>query len=120
MLSSLSMLVQSNSDSGAGAVGALIMILALYFLPSLVATMKKKRNSGAIFAVNLFLGWTVIGWIVAIVWALTNDAPVVQVNQNYYGQPAPQAGAVGDRFCQRCGAHMGSRGICPRCTPALA
>ena len=120
MISSLLMFLQSNSDAGASAVGLLIVMLALYFVPSIVATTKKKRNTGAIFAVNLFLGWTVIGWIVAMVWALTNDAPVVQVNQNYYGQPAPPAGSVGDRFCQRCGAHCDSRGMCPRCSPALA
>lgn len=52
----------------------IILVLAfifLYFLPSLLGA--SKRNSGAIFMLNLFLGWTFIGWVVAIVWACTND-----------------------------------------------
>ena len=53
----------------------IIIGFALYFLPTLLGW--KKRNSGAIFALNLLLGWTVIGWIVALVWALTVDAAAV-------------------------------------------
>jgi hypothetical protein len=50
-----------------------ILILGLlYFLPTFIG--QKKRNAGAIFALNLLLGWTVLGWIVALVWAMTVDA----------------------------------------------
>jgi len=45
--------------------------LALYFLPTLVGW--NKKNHEAIFALNLLLGWTCIGWIVALVWAFTRD-----------------------------------------------
>ena len=41
----------------------------MYFLPSIIALMRGKRNTLAIFLLNLFLGWSVIGWIVALVWA---------------------------------------------------
>lgn len=50
---------------------------ALYFLPSIIALARSKRDLLAIFLLNLFLGWSVIGWIVALVWAAKNDAPVV-------------------------------------------
>lgn len=53
--------------------GAIILILALYFVPTLIAAIKGKSNSVAIFALNLILGWTFIGWLVAFIWALTND-----------------------------------------------
>ncbi|HKT87328.1 MAG TPA: superinfection immunity protein [Candidatus Sulfotelmatobacter sp.] len=49
----------------------------LYFLPSLIALIRGKRDTLAIFLLNLFLGWSVIGWIVALVWAAKNDVPVV-------------------------------------------
>lgn len=49
----------------------------LYFLPTIIAALKSKRDTVAIFLLNLFLGWSVIGWIVALVWAAKNDAPVV-------------------------------------------
>lgn len=49
----------------------LCAILTTYFLPSLMG--RKKRNAKAIFALNLFLGWTLVGWVVSLVWALTKD-----------------------------------------------
>ena len=47
----------------------------LYFLPSIIALARSKRDLLAIFLLNLFLGWSVIGWVVALVWAAKNDAP---------------------------------------------
>ena len=49
----------------------------MYFLPTIIAAMKGKRDLVAILLLNLFLGWSVIGWIVALVWAAKNDMPVV-------------------------------------------
>jgi len=49
----------------------------LYFLPSIIALARSKRDTLAIFLLNFFLGWTVIGWIVALVWAAKHDVPVV-------------------------------------------
>jgi Superinfection immunity protein len=40
-----------------------------YFLPSIVALARSKRDLLSIFLLNLFLGWTLIGWIVSLVWA---------------------------------------------------
>jgi hypothetical protein len=48
----------------------------IYFLPTIIAAIKSKRDTVAILLLNLFLGWSVIGWIVALVWAAKNDAPV--------------------------------------------
>ena len=49
----------------------LISVLSLfYFLPFAIAFYKKRINTGAIFALNLFLGWSLIGWVIALVWAL--------------------------------------------------
>lgn len=42
-----------------------------YVLPSGIAIHRKHPHSGLITAVNLVLGWTVIGWIGAFVWAFT-------------------------------------------------
>lgn len=40
-----------------------------YFFPTIVAVGRNQRNAGAIFVLDLFLGWTVIGWVAALVWA---------------------------------------------------
>ena len=45
--------------------------LILYFVPSLVAGQRRHHNQAAILALNLFLGWTFVGWVVALVWSLT-------------------------------------------------
>lgn len=78
-------------DSGAAgaAVGGFLLLVAivigtilaagLYFLPCIIAFARKKSNSIAILALNLFLGWSFIGWIIAMVWALTNDTPTQQM-----------------------------------------
>lgn len=52
----------------AAAVGAVV-----YFLPTIIAFKRGKRNRGAILALNLFLGWSLLGWVVSLVWALSVD-----------------------------------------------
>jgi hypothetical protein len=48
----------------------------MYFLPTIIALIRSKRDITAILLLNLFLGWTVIGWVVALVWAAKHDAPM--------------------------------------------
>jgi Superinfection immunity protein len=48
-----------------------VLTAALYFAPTLVAQGRRHRRTEAIFAINLFLGWTLLGWVVALVWAFT-------------------------------------------------
>ncbi|MGJ8516649.1 type VI secretion system-associated protein TagO [Carnimonas bestiolae] len=48
----------------------LIFISVLYFAPSLWAAHKNKRRFIGLLLVNAFLGWTGIGWIVCLVWAI--------------------------------------------------
>ena len=51
--------------------------VAIYFLPTFVAMIRHKRkghrHENAIVIVNLFLGWTFIGWVVALAWATMDD-----------------------------------------------
>jgi hypothetical protein len=70
-----------------------------YFLPWAIAATRRKSNTLPIALVDLLLGWTLVGWIVALVMACGAEqrmlaAPVVQVNvqQTYapgYQQPLP-------------------------------
>jgi len=46
-----------------------LLFVIPYFFPSFVAAARGHRNGRAIVLLNLFLGWTVLGWIVALVWA---------------------------------------------------
>jgi len=49
-------------------IGALLIIV-FYFLPFMVALSRNTINKGAVFIINLFFGWTVIFWIVALIMA---------------------------------------------------
>lgn len=47
------------------------VILFFYFLPTLVAVFRQHHNTFAIFLLNLLLGWTALGWIIALIWSVT-------------------------------------------------
>lgn len=48
-----------------------VIPLLLYFAPTLVAMVRGHHNAFAIFLTNLLLGWSVIGWFVALIWSFT-------------------------------------------------
>lgn len=62
---------------------------ALYFLPTIIAATRKTPNIAAVAVINVFLGWSFIGWIVALVLALQQNQQPVQVVhvQQHIGYP---------------------------------
>lgn len=48
------------------------IVTAGYMLPWAIAATRGKSNTGAIFWLNLLLGWTVVGWIIALVMSCTS------------------------------------------------
>lgn len=62
------------------ALIVMVLMVMIYFLPVIIAMARKHRNLGPVLILNLFVGWTLIGWVVALVWACVNDvsdAPTV-------------------------------------------
>jgi hypothetical protein len=53
----------------------LIVLAAVYFIPAVVAYNRRHHNAHAIFMLDLLLGWTLLGWILALVWACTRPQP---------------------------------------------
>jgi hypothetical protein len=49
----------------------LLLIIVAYFLPTLNAWERGHHNTRAIALLNRFLGWTLIGWVAALVWSFT-------------------------------------------------
>jgi hypothetical protein len=45
----------------------------IYLVPTIVAVHRECRNIGSIVALNLLVGWTIIGWAAALVWALMSN-----------------------------------------------
>ncbi len=59
-----------------------IIYTAIYFLPYKIAAKKKHRQTRAIYILNIFAGWTIIIWLIALVWACTEPKETIVVNQN--------------------------------------
>ena len=50
-----------------------LLFLTLYFLPALIAAIRRAQHGLAIGLLNLLLGWTVIGWLAALIWAVVEQ-----------------------------------------------
>jgi len=68
-----SSMVPGNSDDAGEVIIGLIIIglgLAIYFLPTSIASKRKiAMGTGTMFCLNLFIGWTVVGWLFLILVA---------------------------------------------------
>ena len=51
-------------------ITTVIVVLVIYLLPSIIAFARGHRNKQALAKFNLFGGWTIFGWITALVWSL--------------------------------------------------
>jgi hypothetical protein len=61
------------ASTGAGALVGLLFLLGLYFMPTIVAVSRKVRHQGSVAVLNIFLGWTLIGWVVALAMACRSN-----------------------------------------------
>lgn len=124
------MYAQTTGGDALGGVFAFIFLLCLYLIPTFVAAARKVPNAGSVFVINLLLGWTLIGWVVALAMA-ARSTPPPQVHQTFTSQPSgpaappppetspstrgavlaycPQCGTQaipGHRFCGSCGTSL--------------
>jgi hypothetical protein len=65
----------------------LVLIIAglIYFIPALNAASRKHNSGAAITAANLFFGWTIIGWLLCLVWSYSGNRRIVEA-----GAPSPE------------------------------
>ena len=67
--------------TAAGGFGLVVLLaggviaICLYMLPTIIGAARKVVNVGSVFAINLLLGWTLIGWAVAMAMALRTNPP---------------------------------------------
>ncbi len=55
----------------------LFFCVLMYWLPTIIGIVRKSPSVMGIAALNFFLGWTVIGWIMALVWSLAATSQVI-------------------------------------------
>lgn len=99
----------------------LLVIGAVYFVPSIVAASRGHNSGGAIFAINLLLGWTLLGWIAALVWAFTGDVAKGGPNpRTHIKCPDCKELVLADaRKCKHCGTVLVPQGQTPVLTEAM-
>ena len=54
-------------------VAFFLVFAAVYFIPTWIALRRHHRSAIAVMMVNIFTGWTVAGWVVALGWAIIGD-----------------------------------------------
>lgn len=65
---------------------SLFLVLAFYLLPTILAIKRKSPHTTAVIIINFFFGFTLVGWIIALVLASKQPQPVVVV----YNKPPPR------------------------------
>ncbi|MDD3760412.1 MAG: superinfection immunity protein [Acidithiobacillus sp.] len=113
---------------------AFALAIVVYFIPSIVAYARRTQNFLAIFLLNLFLGWSLLGWVGSLIWALLDEkkgyaymqVPVAAPNNSSLSPqpraimtapPTPSSTAV---FCPHCGHAVGPEDLfCAHCGHAL-
>lgn len=67
----------------------LLPATALYLLPSIIALLGYHRHLGRVLVLNVFLGFTIIGWVIALVWSLQGAMKDIPPDDGYWPPPAP-------------------------------
>jgi Superinfection immunity protein len=66
-------------------LGSIILIvLSVYFIPTIIARIRHTKHTSLIFSLNLITGWTVVGWIAGVIWAVA-------------AHPLPKRGPAGSK-----------------------
>lgn len=80
----------ADSTNPIMAVAYLAIAFIVYFLPSFIASNRKHHNSAPIFLLNLVLGWSVIGWVAALLWSISavrvSEKPIQSTELDKYGE----------------------------------
>lgn len=84
LLGTFGMTIENTSDSPLRDPGRAVVsivfgpilltgMLVLYVVPSVVAYVRDHQNLMPILILNLFFGWTLLGWVICLAWSFTSD-----------------------------------------------
>lgn len=76
----------NNNLAAVATVCVFVGVPLIYFVPTINAVTRSHPRRTAIIVVNLFLGWTLVGWVVALAWSYAADPPPAAASAS---PPAP-------------------------------
>lgn len=114
------MLLLGQADTGGNPFGLVLVVLlglALYFLPAVIAYRRDAPNKNSILIVNIFLGWSFLGWVVALAMAFRDQPqPMRRVEKEPDSNATPVTPPQDAFDCMQCGEEIpGSASSCPNC-----
>jgi hypothetical protein len=71
------------------AIFVFMILLGLYLIPMIVAIIRKVPNTGSVAVINILLGWTLVGWAVALAMACRSHPQPVIISQQVQQLPPP-------------------------------
>ncbi|CDQ10434.1 conserved protein of unknown function [Acidithiobacillus ferrivorans] len=63
-------LTQTSTGFVFALVAGIILLVVLYLLPAILAYSLGSAHTKGVLTLNLILGWTILGWLTALIWAI--------------------------------------------------
>ena len=73
--------LEETAQASGGLLGMLPMLIIMsgaYFVPTIIAVAKRNHRTRVIL-INIFLGWTIVLWILSLVWACKRDEQKTEI-----------------------------------------
>jgi hypothetical protein len=84
--------LRGGPDGRLAMIFLLVVVLvgaALYFLPTVIAGARNTTHLAPVIVINLLLGWTFVGWVVALALAVSGSSRTLQPAYPYPPPPGP-------------------------------
>jgi hypothetical protein len=101
--------IGSGNNTAAAIATAVFFVdaVAVYFAPAVIAQIYDHPSTTGIGILNFFLGWTVLGWVVSLVWAFTGyGAEPQQLAQTKTCPLCAEDVRIDAIKCKHCGADL--------------
>lgn len=119
-------LAVGQGNNGLAKVCAVLFVpltVIIYLLPTYEAWKQENRNLMSVALLNVFLGWTVVAWVIALSWAFKKpetSAPAPVVAQAVQPLAAPAVEAPPTKTCPFCAETILSAAVkCKHCGSTL-